>query len=508
MRQMERPPLFSYSFPVDTVDWGKFSLQKNDQTLERDEEEGNSAIVVDTFDHQILQARKLLLQLEGKLLLLDFSSGSLCEQKQVGKWHFPADLEDGPVASVLTGLTKLRSFQPVGGIIFSVEYGALLDDEKKTLARFRQFAFRSGTKSFGYGVTQYLRGYGAEHDELVTSLKKAGAASVQDVSHLYARLGLSSRQYTAKPPLLLQGNAPAKESAIEIIAAFLNVARENEAGIVADLDTEFLHDYRVSLRKVRSVLSLFKGVFEREQTDSLKAECAQLMRPTNRLRDLDVYLLEKENYFAMVPESAHAGLTALFAFLEEERQHALDEVRKTLKSKSYVKQRERLEKLFRKKKNLTDGKKSAVSSREFGSRLVYKRYGQVCRIASGINAQSRDDEVHQLRISCKKLRYLMEFFMPIFQGDEIKTLIKNLKKLQDTLGRFNDYSVQQEFLRQIALHELERFADRALPVSEAIGALTALLYRLQCKERQRVMQSFQRFDSEETRAIFQQLFSN
>jgi len=67
------------------------------------------------------------------------------------------------------------------------------------------------------------------------------------------------------------------------------IARQNEDGIKADYDTEFLHDYRVSLRKVRSVLSLFKG-----ENIALKQAFSDIMKGTNQLRDLDVYLLDKQ----------------------------------------------------------------------------------------------------------------------------------------------------------------------------------------------------------------------
>ncbi len=73
---------------------------------------------------------------------------------------------------------------------------------------------------------------------------------------------------------------------------------------------------------------------------------------------------------------------------------------------------------------------------------------------------TEDEVVHQLRINCKKLRYLMEFFAPLFPENEIKTLIKALKLLQDNLGNFNDYSVQQIFLRQVLNEKMVIFGGR------------------------------------------------
>jgi CHAD domain-containing protein len=100
----------------------------------------------------------------------------------------------------------------------------------------------------------------------------------------------------------------------------------------------------------------------------------------------------------------------------------------------------------------------------------------------------------------------MEFFTPLFPENEINTLIKALKLLQDNLGNFNDYSVQQKFLKQVLNEKMRGFGGRELKVAESVGALTAMLHLLQQKERRQVVKNFVLFDSFETRAAFSKLF--
>jgi CHAD domain-containing protein len=99
----------------------------------------------------------------------------------------------------------------------------------------------------------------------------------------------------------------------------------------------------------------------------------------------------------------------------------------------------------------------------------------------------------------------MEFFAPLFPAEEIRRLIKALKGLQDNLGKFNDYSVQQSFLAKVEAGDPRRGSE-VLQVAQAIGGLTAMLYRLQTEERSQIMTNFARFDSEEIRADFDKLF--
>jgi hypothetical protein len=51
------------------------------------------------------------------------------------------------------------------------------------------------------------------------------------------------------------------------------------------------------------------------------------------------------------------------------------------------------------------------------------------------------------------------------------------------------------------------FGGAELKVAESVGALTAMLNRLQQKERRQVMKNFTLFDSSETRATLVKLFN-
>jgi CHAD domain-containing protein len=48
-----------------------------------------------------------------------------------------------------------------------------------------------------------------------------------------------------------------------------------------------------------------------------------------------------------------------------------------------------------------------------------------------------------LRIDAKKLRYLLEFFSELYPVETVRSLVKDLKRLQDILGGFNDMVVQR-----------------------------------------------------------------
>ena len=98
---------------------------------------------------------------------------------------------------------------------------------------------------------------------------------------------------------------------------------------------------------------------------------------------------------------------------------------------------------------------------------------------------STDDErLHDFRIECKKLRYLMEFFTPLFTQPPLTRSIKHVKALQDTLGDYNDLCVQQEALTTWA-EPISRQPD-AHRTLLAMGHLIGLLEG----DKQRLQQTF------------------
>ena len=463
------------------------------------------ARVLDTFDNEIRLSGRILLQTGQTLLLINLNSGHIVEQHAGPSWSFWTDLDSGPVAAGLKNVSRLRAFLVVSKLAVRCDRGLVLDDEGKTRVRLHIISFLRKRKSLRFGLTQSLRGYDRAHADLQSYLLEMGADPVGDVSRIFRKLGIKQREYSAKPDISIAHENPIKDSATTIIRTYIDIARCSEAGMLADYDTEFLHDYRVCFRKVRSVLSLFKGVYGTDQTRELKVEFAVLMRQTNSLRDLDVYLLEKGAYFSMVPESSHDGLKILFDIMAEKRMDEHKKICRMIKSKSYRQLGNRWIDLFSDGKNISSGSRAMESSDRYIGRLILSRYGKVCKIARGIDEATADEVVHELRIHCKKLRYLMEFSLPFFPRKKVKALLKPLKVLQDNLGRFNDFSVQQIFLGKFMSNQ-SISPGKSLKVAESIGALTAMLYQLQCRERNLVMENFSFFDSENVHASFSKLF--
>ena len=76
----------------------------------------------------------------------------------------------------------------------------------------------------------------------------------------------------------------------------LQTLRINEDGVRKDLDSEFLHDFRVAVRRTRSALSQIKGVFPAAVPPANGAMCTQAAEPAehHQPRDWDTLLAHNE----------------------------------------------------------------------------------------------------------------------------------------------------------------------------------------------------------------------
>jgi len=127
------------------------------------------------------------------------------------------------------------------------------------------------------------------------------------------------------------------------------------------------------------------------------------------------------------------------------------------------------------------------------------------RVLKGGQSLKTAQNMHRLRIDCKKLRYLLEFFRSLYPANDIGTLIQTLKQLQDCLGDYNDYCVQQESLRWF-YQEIVRLGLAGPRTGEAVDHIIQQLAKERRKKRREFSRWFSAFSSDKNKALCQRLF--
>ncbi|EAR53200.1 hypothetical protein SKA34_10435 [Photobacterium sp. SKA34] len=253
-----------------------------------------------------------------------------------------------------------------------------------------------------------------------------------------------------------------------------------QKGIIKDDDPEFLHQYRVTMRHIRAILSLHQSLFIPEQLKETNFAIKKLMQPTNLQRDLDVYLMQMEHYFNLVDHKHHQGLARFFDDLQRQRQKAYKKNKHWLKSEEYKAQykhiRIQLKQLSPRVEDLS------IPSQEMINILLLDLNSHFITSMSAINSQTSDAQLHRLRIKCKKLRYGLDYYCPLTEQLSISLKTKTLKFLQAKLGDFNDSSVQIDFLN----HYLEQYKKTGRR-AKAIGLLLQKIQQIHLENKQQLI---------------------
>jgi CHAD domain-containing protein len=309
-----------------------------------------------------------------------------------------------------------------------------------------------------------------------------------------------------KPDILLDPGMRADEATKIVLRFLLQVMRVNEENLEKDLDTEFLHDYRVALRRTRSALSQMKRLFPREIIRRFRKGLSSVAKISNQLRDLDVHLLNENACKEMLPASLRDDIDPLFDHLRKKRSRVFREVIRRGKSRTYRKLFREWDRFLREPgTDFPTAPDAALPIRDVAQRRIRKQYERILKEGGRVLEDPKRERMHLLRIQCKELRYLMEFFSRLFPRRKIRVLIGQLKKLQDLLGTCNDLSVQKQCLLDAA-RELRKTGRQSKKTPMAIGILAGTLNRKKLTLKGAFAETFAEYSSPANRKSFRAIF--
>lgn len=255
----------------------------------------------------------------------------------------------------------------------------------------------------------------------------------------------------------LAGAATVERALLAAIGHLLEVMLYQEPACRLGAGPEGVHQMRVGLRRLRSVLKVFRpaagGPALREFDAGLKA-LADRLGPA---RDWDVFLggLGAQLAEAM-PEDRR--IAALLKAAEARRQAAYVALRATLDGPGFralmlaglglllrrpwreapPDEPEAAERLARLDEPLPD----------FAAALLDKRWHKLCAEGEDIEAHSAA-ALHEVRLEAKRLRYPAELFAPLWPGKATRRFQRRLAALQEALGLANDTAVARSLVASL-----------------------------------------------------------
>lgn len=186
-----------------------------------------------------------------------------------------------------------------------------------------------------------------------------------------------------------------------------------------------IHDLRTSIRRLEATYLIFPNSFKRKKTDNFVSAYKSLFRKNSTLRDLDVII--KKFLENGLPEESDS-----IKYLIRQKKKKIKEILKEAKNVSKLK--------IPQIKNGNSEKiipKYEITISSFMQKI--QDYIPVV-----ISDESKIDELHLMRKTAKKLRYILE----IEPNDSYRHLINSIKSFQKILGNIHDCDITINFLKK------------------------------------------------------------
>jgi adenylate kinase len=325
-----------------------------------------------------------------------------------------------------------------------------------------------------------------------------------------------------KPPKSpgLEINDSMAEAARKTFWVHFRRMRYHEPGTRLGEDIEELHDMRVATRRMRAAFQVFGDYLDLEQMAPFLKGLRRTGRALGAVRDLDVFWEKTQHYLDTSPPDRLPDLSPLRAVWEAERERARERMLAYLNSKRYARFTEAFGEFLQ-----TPGAGALPVLAQDGGEPVPHRLRHVVPVAmyqrlaavwaydewvTGPNVPL--ERLHQLRIAAKGLRYTLEYFQEVL-GPEAKTVIDEVKALQDHLGDLQDAVVASNLLRDFLTwgtwgHKQAQDNKASVPTEPVVAPGVAIYLASRQTELQQLLDTFPQVWARFHRPEFSQLVTS
>lgn len=303
--------------------------------------------------------------------------------------------------------------------------------------------------------------------EIELELKSGAADALFDLAAMIAEalpVRLDNRSKAERGYALAAGTRPAPvksgpsavkpemtvdEACVALAFDCLAHLQANERGVIEGRDSEYRHQARVALRRLRSLFRTFAPIVPETPFAGLLDQVKALARTLGDARNLDVFVGEA---LTRAGDAGHPGMRALKRRAQMARRQAARAASAAIADKSHTLLLLSLASALMNISRLGGPAQRSAASvplSQFAKDTLSRRHAKVKKLGRNIGKLAFED-LHRLRISIKRLRYAMEFFEPL-GPKRAQDALETLSRLQDLLGHLNDDATAWKLLDALAV---------------------------------------------------------
>jgi triphosphatase len=221
----------------------------------------------------------------------------------------------------------------------------------------------------------------------------------------------------------------------------------HEPGARLGDDPEELHDLRVAGRRLDAILREFQSFLPSEFL-RIRATLRTVLSALGHVRDLDVALIELQDFSRKLPKADRVDVEPLKEHLMSERGRARAQMLSVLDSIWVQKNLQELILLLAAPIAAADGSAADLAQHASPS-LIRRRFRKLRKRADLLRVDSSTEEYHEVRGQVKKLRYALEAVADLY-GKSAVEMVRALRRWQASLGVQQDAAVATQRLDALA----------------------------------------------------------
>jgi inorganic triphosphatase YgiF len=353
---------------------------------------------------------------------------------------------------------------PSGTVEIAFDQGELLAGDRSLPVSEIELELKSGSASTIYEIALRL----AEHGAVKPSIRTKSARGFDLAAD--------------KPPSARRPRKLRLDPAVTLDEAFSTIMRSCFLHLLQSLpaaedgrNPEGVHQLRVSLRRLRSALDLMRSVGALSNLDALRSEAKWLAQDLSAARDWDVFQLETLPTIAKACPSV-TGFDALDRAATARQTGAYRKAHQALDDRrcavfliglgGWIETRG-----WRNDVAAEDLGQLTEPAVNFAQRLLSAQYAKVLKRGRRFKSLPAE-ELHRVRLATKRLRYLSEFLLPLYEDRKsARRFSRRLAALQEELGAFNDMAVTASLLDGLGTEPDSAIAAAAIAGWQARASL-------------------------------------
>ncbi len=273
----------------------------------------------------------------------------------------------------------------------------------------------------------------------------------------------------------------------EALTKLLQTIEAQMEGVEKSEDIEYVHKMRVTSRRIRAAMPIFKECFPKKRYKKWLKEIKKVTQFLGNARDLDVQIEVIKNYSKQLqPIEPKSGMENLLERHIDQRIYLQSSVingLQELETSEVLQQITNYCQQIIKESTSTFFNLFVVREKAFWQ--ISSKLDEFLAMEEFVHKENEILKHHKMRIRAKWLRYTMETFAPLYP-EELSEEIEMIKDFQDTLGEMHDCDVWIEsipkFIKEIQ-SEVSAFAENEQAIAENNQDLLKFLEHIKEKRK-------------------------